>query len=82
MNNTGKNEEREKTPPSYSKKQIYAARAALALILFLIIALIINVFAGGDPGITLALLFALIVFPCVFYGIRIYFDYTRKRDRN
>lgn len=71
---------KENEEKSYTKKQRYAARIALALILLILTALLINAFAGGDPGVTLALLFMLIVFPCIFYGIKVYTDYIRKKN--
>ena len=67
---------------SYSKGQRLIALIGLLIIALLVIALIINAILGGDPGITIALLFCLIVIPCVLYGFRLYVNYTVKKRRD
>ena len=80
MANHGNNsKDNKKAASSYTKKQRLLAAMALLLIGIIIVALIINTFFGRDPGVTMALLFLLIVVPCALYGIRIFIERTTKR---
>ena len=51
----------------------------LVLMAFLIIGLIVAVIRKADPGTILALLFCLMVVPCVFYAIVKFAEISRKQ---
>ncbi len=66
---------------SYTRTQRLLATIGLVIMAGLIVALIVLFLTGAEPGAILAVLFCLIVIPCVLYGFRLYVDYTVRKDK-
>ena len=66
---------------SYTRTQRLLATIRLVIMAGLIVALIVLFLTGAEPGAILAVLFCLIVIPCVLYGFRLYVDYTVRKDK-
>ena len=79
MNKTDMDNKDKGFKSSYSKGQRILALLGLILIAVLLVALLWNSLTGGDPRVSIALLFCLIVVPCVLYGFRLYVDYTVRK---
>lgn len=66
---------------SYTRTQRLLATIGLVIMVGLIVALIVLFLTGAEPGAILAVLFCLIVIPCVLYGFRLYVDYTVRKGK-
>lgn len=68
---------------SHTGLQRFLAWTGLLLILLLLLALFYTLITGGSTGQLLAILFCLMVIPCMLYAFQLYLRYTvqQKRDR-
>lgn len=65
---------------SYTKTERFLARLALLAFVFILTALFYTAFTGGSAGQLLALLFCLIVIPCLLFAFRLYVRYTSGKN--
>lgn len=65
---------------SYTKIQRSVARLCLVLFVLVLLAGLFCLFTANTRGL-IAVLFCLIVVPCVFYGFKLYVDYTVRRKK-
>lgn len=79
--NGAKNAEGAAFQSSYTKAERVLAVLALLAIGIVLILLLLTVFSGGPAKQLLALLFCLIVIPCILYAFRLYLHYTTKRRK-
>lgn len=66
-------------PSSHSRAERLFARLALCAFAFILLALLYETVTGGSAEHILALLFCLIVIPCLLFAFRLYVRYTAGR---
>ena len=64
---------------SHTKTERVLALLALVFFAVVLLLLLFTAFTGGSAGQLLALLFCLIVVPCLLFAFRLYLRYTAKK---
>ena len=74
----------EHTEPKQSYSALHRILAILGLVVIagLLIALFVTLITGGSPGRLLAILFCLIVIPCVLWAFALYIRHTTGAGKN